>query len=145
MKRNEFNAEDVKRAVELVGTTDTDALGNEWTHPIAWSYGGGKDSSAGIMRMRELGIRPDIIIIADVGGEHPHTWETVAAMDEWCAAHDFPEIVVTSYYSPTTRYQSLEGNCLHNDGLPSLAYGGHSCSLKWKIEAIEDAIWGNHS
>jgi hypothetical protein len=58
------------------------------------------------------------------------------------AARVFPEVTVTSYYSPTTRYQSLEGNCLHNDGLPSLAYGGHSCSMKWKIEAIEDEIWG---
>lgn len=142
MRRNAFNEEDVARALELVGKTETDREGNEWTHPIAWSYGGGKDSSAGILHMYELGIRPDLIIIADVGGEHPHTWETVAAMDEWCQSHDFPEIMITSYYSPTTRYQSLEGNCLQNDGLPSLAYGGHSCSLKWKIEAIEDEIWG---
>ena len=142
MRKNEFNPADVARALELVGKTETDAEGNEWTHPIAWSYGGGLDSSAGILHMHELGIRPDLIIIADVGGEHPHTWETVAAMDAWCQANDFPEITITSYYSPTTRYQSLEGNCLHNDGLPSLAYGGHSCSLKWKIEAIEDEIWG---
>jgi hypothetical protein len=142
MRRNEFNEEDVARAMGLVGTVEVDKEGNKWQHPIAWSYGGGKDSSAGILHMYELGIRPDLIIIADVGGEHPHTWKTVAAMDEWCRAHDFPEITVTSYYSPTTRYQSLEGNCLHNDGLPSLAYGGHSCSLKWKIEAIEDEIWG---
>lgn len=142
MKRNEFNAEDVAKAMELVGKVETDAEGNEWQHPIAWSYGGGKDSSAGILHMSELGIRPDLIIIADVGGEHSHTWETVEAMDEWCQANGFPEITVTSYYSPTTRYQTLEGNCLHNDGLPSLAYGGHSCSLKWKIEAIEDEIWG---
>lgn len=142
MKRNEFNAQDVEIALAKVGQVEVDAEGNEWQHPIAWSYGGGKDSSAGILHMYELGIRPDLIIIADVGGEHEHTWQTVEAMDEWCQSVGFPEITITSYYSPTTRYQSLEGNCLHNDGLPSLAYGGHSCSLKWKIEAIEDEIWG---
>lgn len=142
MIRNGFNKADVALALDLVGKVETDREGGEWQHPIAWSYGGGKDSSAGILHMYELGIRPDIIIIADVGGEHPHTWKTVAAMDEWCRSVGFPEVTVTSYYSPTTRYQSLEGNCLHNDGLPSLAYGGHSCSLKWKIEAIEDEIWG---
>lgn len=142
MIRNGFNKADVARALELVGEVETDSEGGEWVHPIAWSYGGGKDSTAGILHMYDLGIRPDLIIIADVGGEHPHTWKTVEAMDEWCRSVGFPEVTVTSYYSPTTRYQSLEGNCLHNDGLPSLAYGGHSCSLKWKIEAIEDEIWG---
>ncbi len=142
MRKNEFNEQDVARALELVGTVETDREGNEWTHPIAWSYGGGKDSSAGILHMYELGIRPDLIIIADPGAEHDHTWKTVAAMDEWCAAHDFPEITITSYYSPTTRYQSLEGNCLQNMTLPSLAFNQHSCSEKWKIKAIEDAVWG---
>lgn len=142
MQRNEFNAKDVEIALAKIGQVEVDAEGNEWQHPIAWSYGGGKDSTAGILHMYDLGIRPDLIIIADVGGEHPHTWETVKALDYWCKLVDFPEVTVTSYYSPTTRYQSLEGNCLHNDGLPSLAYGGHSCSLKWKIEAIEDEIWG---
>lgn len=138
----EFNQADVERALELVGTTETDKEGNEWTHPIVWSYGGGKDSTAGILRMYDLGIRPDLIIISDVGGEHPHTWQVVAAMNEWCQSHDFPEVMITRYYSPTTRYQTLEGNCLANMTLPSLAFNQHSCSLKWKIEAIEDEVWG---
>ena len=140
--RWEFNKSDVERATKLVGKTETDIEGNEWTHPIVWSYGGGKDSTAGILRMYDMGIRPDLIIISDVGGEHPHTWQIVAAMNEWCRAHDFPEVMITRYYSPTTRYQSLEGNCLANMTLPSLAFNQHSCSLKWKIKAIEDEVWG---
>ncbi len=142
MRRNEFNQDDVATAMDLVGHMEKDALGNEWTHPIAWSCGSGWDSATGIVRMKQLGIRPDLIIMADVGAEHPHTWKIAAAIDEWCRSVGFPELVVTSYYSEVTRYQSLEGNCLQNEGLPSLAYGGHSCSLKWKIRAIEDCVWG---
>ena len=142
MRRNEFNLDDVAIAMEMVGKTEKDALGNEWTHPIAWSCGSGWDSATGIVRMKQLGIRPDLIIMADVGAEHPHTWKIAAAIDEWCQSVGFPELVVTSYYSEVTRYQTLEGNCLQNEGLPSLAYGGHSCSLKWKIRAIEDCVWG---
>ncbi len=142
MRRNEFNPDDVAMAMDMVGVMEKDALGNEWTHPIAWSCGSGWDSATGIVRMKQIGIRPDLIIMADVGAEHPHTWKIAAAIDEWCRLVGFPELIVTSYYSPTTRYQSLEGNCLQNEGLPSLAYGGHSCSLKWKIAAIEDCVWG---
>jgi hypothetical protein len=34
--------------------------------------------------------------------------------------------------NPTTDYTTLEGNCLTNETLPSLAFGMKSCSIKWK-------------
>jgi hypothetical protein len=41
--------------------------------------------------------------------------------------------VVTVRHEPKTApYRTLEGQCLHTGTLPSLAYGGKSCSLKWK-------------
>ena len=41
--------------------------------------------------------------------------------------------MITVRYEPRTApYRTLEGQCLHTGTLPSLAYGGKSCSLKWK-------------
>lgn len=119
--------------------------------PLVVSYGGGVDSTAILVELARRhredpdgGWRPDMIIHANVGdgNEHPLLYPALDVMDEWLVEVGFPTITRVKYYSPTTRYQSLLGNCLHNDVLPSLAYGGHSCSLKWKIEGIDDWVWG---
>lgn len=137
---NEFPQQDIDIANAEIGKVTVDKLGNKWQHPIYWSYGGGLDSSAGIIRMKELGVRPNFIIIADVGAEHDYTWQTVKAMDEWCAANDFPEITVVDKYTPRARYTGIEGNLLANETLPSLAFHMHGCSMKWKIKVIDTAI-----
>jgi len=36
------------------------------------------------------------------------------------------------YELKTAPYRTLEGQCLHTGTLPSLAYGGKTCSLKFK-------------
>jgi hypothetical protein len=119
--------------------------------PLVVSYGGGVDSTAILVEFARLhredpdgGWRPDMIVHANVGdgNEHPLLYPALDVMDEWLGEVGFPRITRVRYYSPTTRYQSLLGNCLHNDVLPSLAYGGHSCSLKWKIQGIDDFVWG---
>lgn len=35
---------------------------------------------------------------------------------------------------PIATYDSLYGNCWHNETLPGLAFGRKSCSIKWKRE-----------
>lgn len=137
-----FRPEDVEWSKAHVGEVVTDMYGVEWQRPLMLSLGCGKDSST-VLNVFELsGIRLDAIVFSDVRGEHPHTYKILRALDEWCRAHGQPAITVTTYYSDSTRYQSLEGNCLCCDGLPSLAYNKHSCSEKWKLDAIEDEIWG---
>jgi len=52
------------------------------------SYGGGVNSTAVLVGMVERGIRPDAILFADTGGEHPqglgrsYSWRAVAAADD---------------------------------------------------------------
>ncbi len=41
-------------------------------------------------------------------------------------------LTVVRYQPQNARYDSLDGNCLANDTLPSLAFGYKGCSLKWK-------------
>src|SRR3546814_21138823 len=40
------------------------------------------------------------------------------------------------------RYSSLHGACIYNKVMPSLAYGGKSCSLKFKAEVQESYLQG---
>ena len=90
------------------------------------SYGGGVNSSAMLVEMHKRGIRPDLCIFADTGGERPETMDALLKMSEWNKAHGLPEIVVVR------EKETLEENCLRGKRLPSIAYGFKSCSEHWK-------------
>jgi hypothetical protein len=123
---------------------------NEWkaaygfnpASPLVVSYGRGVDSTAMLVEMQRRGIRPDLIIFSDTGAEKPETMAPAAGFDRWLESVGFPAVTVVAYHVHEARYHTLEGNCLQNDVLPSLSYGGHSCSKKWKIDSIDDAVWG---
>ena len=104
---------------------------NEETNsiPIVVAYGGGVNSTAMLCGVRERGIRPDLILFSDTGGELPHTYVHIQEMNrktlEWWGV---PIEIVRE--NP----EGLEGECLRRGGLPSLAFGTHmrGCSDKWK-------------
>lgn len=56
-----------------------------------------------------------------------------AKLAEW----GFPSITVVRYvpqdFKHWPAYHTIEENCLTNGTLPSIAYGTHKCSSKWKI------------
>jgi len=118
------------------------AYGFDLDSPLVVSYGRGVDSTAMLVEMQRRGIRPDLIIFSDTGAEKPETMAPAAGFDRWLESVGFPTVTVVAYHVHEARYTTLEGNNLQNDTLPSLAYGGHSCSKKWKIDSIDDAVWG---
>ena len=106
-------------------------------------YGGGVDSTAMLIALRDQGIRPDLITFADTGAEKPETYEQVRRMDEWLIAQDFPTVTWCKKIPlASTGYDDLAGNNLHNDTLPSLAFGMKSCSVKWKQGPQDKVITG---
>jgi hypothetical protein len=108
--------------------------------PLILSYGMGVDSTAIIVGMVNLGIRPDLVIFADVGGEREDTYAFGQYMAEYLRGHDWPEITTVRYTAKNFKhwppYYTLEENCLTNGTLPSKAFGFGSCSLKWKASPI---------
>jgi hypothetical protein len=101
--------------------------------PIIVCFGGGVDSTAMLIALKRAGIRPDLITFADTGAEKPETYEHVRRMDPILVSWGFP--TVTWCKKNTTDrvdYDDLEGNCVDNETLPSLAFGMKSCSIKWK-------------
>jgi hypothetical protein len=101
----------------------------------------GVDSTAVLVEFERRGIVPDLIIFADTGSEADHTYAFRPIIDAWLKKVGFPPITEVKYQAKDFKhwppYSSLEENCLTNTTLPSLAYGGKSCSQKWKISPQE--------
>ena len=88
-----------------------------------------------LVMLQRRGIRPDLIMFADTGGEFPEVYDYVRRIDAWLDSWRAPLVTwVKRKPSLRVRYRTLEGNCLDNETLPTLAFGGHSCSLKWKVD-----------
>ena len=97
------------------------------------SYGGGANSTALLIGLHQHRIPVDLILFADTGAEHPHTYAYLDVMDCWLKDHGMPPI--TRVYKTTRdgKRLTLEDECLQSCSLPSIAYGFKRCSLKHKI------------
>jgi hypothetical protein len=107
--------------------------------PLVVAWGGGTNSTAAVIGLRERSIRPDLILFADTGGEKPETYAYLDQFRSWLAQQSFPDLLVVHKDSI---YESLEDNCVRKGMLPSLAYGLRSCSDKWKRQPQDKFV--NH-
>lgn len=102
--------------------------------PVVVAYGVGVDSTALLVAMQRRGIRPDLILFADPGGEKRETYAYLPLIAAWLESVGFPPVTVVRYVPTRAPYSTLEGKCLANETLPSLAFGKHSCSIVFKAE-----------
>ena len=102
------------------------------------SFGGGVNSSALLIGMAMRGLKPDLILFSDTGGEKPETYEHLEVMQTWCVENSMPEIEVVSY--STSLHGTLENECLNNETLPSKAFGFGGCSVKWKRQPMDKRV-----
>lgn len=75
----------------------------------------------------------DLILFADTGAEHPHTYAYLEVMDRWLKDHGMPPIIRVYKTTRDGKRLTLEDECLQSCSLPSIAYGFKRCSLKHKI------------
>jgi 3'-phosphoadenosine 5'-phosphosulfate sulfotransferase (PAPS reductase)/FAD synthetase len=111
--------------------------------PLVVSYGMGVDSTALLVGLWSEGIRPDMILFADTGSENQLTYDYLDTINAWLRSVGFPEVTVVRYTPKRFKwnvYSTLEGNCISNRTLPSLAFGRKSCSLKWKGGPLDKAV-----
>ncbi len=102
--------------------------------PLVVAYGMGVDSTAMLVGLWRHGTRPDLILFADTGSEKPETYAYLPIINAWLKRVGFPSVTVLKRNSPKVGDTSLHGECLRKSVLPSPAYGGKSCSLKWKVD-----------
>ena len=106
---------------------------------LAVSFGGGTNSTALLVGLKERGITPDVIFFSDTGSEKPHTYEHLDIIDLWLESIGFPPLV---RLKKGGRQETLEEECLRLKCLPSIAYGFKTCSQKYKI-APADVYFNN--
>lgn len=100
---------------------------------LAVAFGGGTNSTAMLCGFLERGIKPDLILFADTGGELPETYEHVLEMDTQCRIW-WGVGIETVRKNFQGEFEGLEKNCIRKKMLPSLAYGRKACSMKYKIQ-----------
>lgn len=108
--------------------------------PLVVCCGMGVDSVAMLVGMKKLGIRPDLIMFADVGSERQVTYDYIPILQEWLKRTLGSELVTVRYqpknFKHWPHYSTIEENILTNTSLAAIAYGGHTCSAKWKISPM---------
>lgn len=116
------------------------------------SYGGGTNSTAELIECVNRGVKVDVILFADPGGERPETYAYVNVFSEWLINHGMPKIIWVKRVDCNGYVLTLENDCLKRKCLPSLAYGFKTCSQKFKLQPqekflnnypITKAIWKN--
>lgn len=99
--------------------------------PLKVSYGAGVDSTARLIEMVKRGIKVDLILFADTGGEKQETYDYIPLMNEFLAVCDYPPVTVVR---KNGKDASLYDECFRKKSLASISYGLKSCSLKWKVQ-----------
>jgi hypothetical protein len=104
------------------------------TKPVWVCYGGGTDSTAMLLEMVKRRERIDLITFADTGAELPHTYRMLEIMDSWLFSFGYPDITRVRYTKKNGETETLEDSIVKNKTLPSLAFGWHTCSIRFKID-----------
>lgn len=114
------------------------------TNDLVVCYGMGQDSTGMLMGLLERDTRPWKVIFADVGSERRETYAFLPEIQDWLLREGFPPLDVVKYvprnFKHWPKYYTLLENCLTNVTLPSISYGFHTCSAKWKISPINSFL-----
>lgn len=102
--------------------------------PIVVSYGGGTNSTAMLIAMVYKGIKPDLILFADTGGELPETYEFIHRFSGWLVNQGFPGVTTIKRKRTVAKktgieYETLEEKMKAYSDLPSKVFGSSSLSL----------------
>lgn len=106
-------------------------------------YGGGTNSTALLIECMKRGIKVDLVLFADTGGEKPQTYNYVSIFNEWLINNGMPGITTVQAVNKAGEKITLEESLIKLCTLPSVAYGFKTCSQRFKI-APQDKFLNNH-
>ena len=110
--------------------------------PWGINFGGGLNSTAIILECIDRGHKPDWILFADTGSEHPGTLDHVNYIKDLVATSNptWPDVTIVRWErvrGDVIGFEPLHENCLRTGHLPSKAYGLAGCTSKWKIQPMD--------
>lgn len=104
--------------------------------PVVAAWGMGVDSTAMIVEWVTRGLPLSVVLTADTGVEREETYAYLPIFQRWMDRHHIEHHLVRyvpKRFKHWPPYFTLLENCLTNATLPSISFGRHSCSAKWKI------------
>lgn len=107
------------------------------------TYGGGTNSTAMIIGLVKSGIKLDLIVFADTGGERPDTYAFIELFSNWLEKNGAPRVTKLYYETKNGERQTLEEECLMRQTLPAIAFGFKTCSQKYKT-GVADKFFNNN-
>lgn len=113
--------------------------------PVIAAWGMGVDSTAMIIEWVKQGLPLSAVLTADTGVEREETYAFLPIFQRWMDRHHIEHHVVRyvpKRFKHWPPYFSLLENCLTNATLPSISFGRHSCSQKWKIQPQDQWVNG---
>jgi hypothetical protein len=102
-----------------IHSSPIDILKNRTPHnplsPVVVSYGGGKNSTAMLIVLATMGVKVDLILFADTGGEMPETYEFIDKFREWLTTHGMPDITtVRAKERPPSKLRKSSISAMNN-------------------------------
>ncbi|WP_169476537.1 MULTISPECIES: hypothetical protein [unclassified Novosphingobium] len=113
--------------------------------PVVAAWGMGVDSTAMIVEWVTRGLPLSVVLTADTGVEREETYAYLPIFQRWMDRHHIEHHVVRyvpKRFKHWPPYFTLLENCLTNATLPSISFGRHSCSAKWKIQPQDQWVAG---
>lgn len=108
---------------------------------VAGSFGGGDDTEGMYIGMIEHGEpAPNVILMADTGGEKPNTYDNIPIFSAYLVAHGYPPITMVYNKKRDGSRGVLETELLRLNQLPSVAYGFKTCSQRFKVRPQENFL-----
>ena len=107
---------------------------------IVISCGVGMDSIALLIEAERQKIRPDLIVFADTGSEHPRTIAYISTLQSWLLSVGFPALSVVRWIRRDGTHTPLHEVCEARSEMPSAAYGFAGCSDKWKRQPVDKYV-----
>jgi hypothetical protein len=112
------------------------------SNTVVFNYGGGTDSTGGIVLAVEAGVVPDVILWSDTGDERPldngmTRSEYLDLFDAWLVTHSAPKITRVQWIREDGSFRSIADDCERDRSLPSKAYGLAGCTSKWKQQPCD--------
>lgn len=108
--------------------------------PRVLSYGLGVDSTALLLELCSRKNPPELVLTADPGSEKPSSYRTLDLMTKWMSERGIRYEVVqyqVRHFKSAPPYATLAESLLINGCLPSISFGRHTCSLRFKVSPQE--------
>jgi hypothetical protein len=77
------------------------------------AYGLGMDSTAMLIEFPPRGIRPDLILFADTGGEKPESYQYLDIIRPFLARVGFPDVTAVRYQPKRSACRTSQEQCLY--------------------------------